>query len=314
MGAPDIPSSEDLARARRLLEGRLRRTPLLSLGPCATAATDVVLKLEQTQSTGAFKVRGALSAVLGAPVPAAGVVAASGGNHGAAVAWAAAQTGVKASIFVPSSSPRTKLERIQSYGADLHVVEGFYADALTAAQEFARTSGARQIHAYDDPLVVAGQATLGSELVDQLPTVTTILLAVGGGGLYAGVTLATAGRARVVPVEPVGAPTLHEALRAGRPVPVSVGGAAVDSLGAGVIGGIALAVAQAQGAIPLLVEDEVIRHAQHWLWEEARQVGEPGGVTALGALISGAYRPAEGEVVAVVISGGNTDPAALPPS
>ncbi|HUZ21799.1 MAG TPA: threonine/serine dehydratase [Acidimicrobiales bacterium] len=312
-----MPTSKDLEQARERLAGRVRRTPVIELGDelaaqlatgSARASWSLVLKLEMTQFTGSFKARGALNSLLARPVPESGVVAASGGNHGAAVAWAASTCGVPATIFVPSTSPASKLERIRGYGAELHVVEGHYAEALTASIAHAGRTGARLVHAYDDPDVVAGQSTIGAELLEQVPDADTVLLACGGGGLYAGVALACTGHAVAVPVEPATCPTLQRAVAAGEPVPVDVGGLAADSLGARQAGAIAAAVALAKHAEPRLVDDADIAAARSWLWEHVRVPAEPGGATGLAALLARAYEPREHEKVVVVVSGANWAP------
>jgi threonine dehydratase len=293
------------------LAGLVRRTPVLAVhgAELGTAAT-VLLKLELTQHTGSFKARGALNALLAADVPAGGVVAASGGNHGAAVAWAAARLGVPATVFVPATSPPLKAERIRGYGATVRVVDGYYADAAVAAAGFAAEHGLPAVHAYDDPAVVAGQGTVGLELLDQADGVDEVLVTVGGGGLAAGITVACEGRARVVPVEPAACPTLAGALAAGAPVDVDVGGVAADSCGARVLGTIAYRVLDSAAAGVVPVDDDAIVAAQRWLWEAVRVVAEPGGAVALAALLSGAHQPRPGSTVVVVVSGGNT--AALP--
>lgn len=304
--APELPGDRELQVARQRLAGQVRRTPVLELGNELHVSGRVLLKLELLQHTGAFKARGALNALLAHPSTDAGVVAASGGNHGAALAWAAARTGLRASIFVPASSPQAKKERIRGYGGELTVVDGYYADALEASTAHMERTGARSVHAYDEPAVVAGQSTIGAELLEQVPDVDTILVASGGGGLYAGTALACVDRARVLPVEPQNAQALYAAVAAGEPVPVEVGGVAVDSLGARKAGIIATTVARRQGATPVLVSDDAIVTAQRWLWEHARIVVEPGAATPMAALVAGAYEPAPEEAVAVVLSGGNT--------
>lgn len=319
-----MPSKADLTAARSRLSGHLRLTPTIELegllpeatgrspagrsparhSPARHSTARLVLKLELLQHTGSFKARGALNAIL-AKQPSKGVVAASGGNHGAAVAWAARRCGVPAAIFVPASSPELKAARIRSYGAELHLVDGLYADALEESRAHGLASGATPVHAYDDPDVVAGQASLGLELLEQEDP-TTVLVSCGGGGLYSGVSLACGERATVLPVEPEAAPSLHAAVIARRPVPVEVSGVAVDSLGAREAGTIATAVALSAGVTPLLVSDAAILAAQQLLWERLRVVAEPGGATALAALVGGAYEPAGDETVVVVVSGANT--------
>lgn len=294
------------------LAGRVRRTPVVDV---AVPSVDqpVALKLELLQHTGSFKARGALHRLLTADVGPAGVIAASGGNHGMAVAWAARELGVPAEVFVPETSSRVKVAGIRSYGARVTVTGRFYADAYDACRHRAEESGALAVHAYDDPAVVAGQGTVAVELVEQVPDVDTVLVAVGGGGLAGGITAGLAGRARVVAVEPERIPTLHSALAAGRPVDVEVGGVAADSLGARRIGTVPFAVlSAAAGLRSVLVSDEAVLDARRWLWRELRVVAEPGGAAALAALLCGAYRPERGgERVAVVVCGGNTDPSDL---
>jgi threonine dehydratase len=268
----------------------------------------VTLKLELLQNTGSFKSRGAFSRMLGAPIPDAGVVAASGGNHGAAVAYAAQILAVKAEIFVPSGTPRTKVARIASYGA--RVVQGgeTYAEALAASRLRQAETGALEVHAYDHHDVLAGQGTVGRELEHDSPELTHILVAAGGGGLIGGVAAWYAGSAEVVSVEPEGCPSLHDALLAGRPVDAPVGGIAADSLGARTVGAVMFPVAQRFVSASVLVPDEAIAAAQRLLWDKFRLVVEPGGATAAAALISGRFRPAEGARVGVIVCGANTDP------
>ncbi len=304
------PSREDLMRAADRLAGHIRRSPVYDLGDelaeeGATGAR-VVLKLELLQHTGSFKARGALNTLLARPVPPAGVVAASGGNHGAAVAWAAARVGVPARVFVPSTSPPVKARRIQSYGADVVVVDGYYPEALAASREWAGGRPVTQIHAYDTPEVIAGQGTLGFEIAQQVPDASSVLVSCGGGGLFAGVGLALDPVCQVVPVEPRLCPTLATALDRGGPVPVEVGGVAADSMGAATAGGIAHTVATDRAVRPVLVPDDAIVAAQAYLWERCRILAEPGGATAFAAVLSGAFRPEPGSTVVVVISGGNT--------
>jgi threonine dehydratase len=271
----------------------------------------VALKLELMQHTGSFKPRGAFNNLLSREVPAAGVVAASGGNHGAAVAFAAAKLGIPARIFVPRVAGPAKIALIRETGADLHVVEGAYSDALGAAQLHERETGAIQVHAYDAPQTVAGQGTLMREWEDQGLDADTVLIAVGGGGLIAGALAWLAGRRKVVAVEPEACPTLNRALASGPDTEVEVGGIAVNSLGARRIGAICYGLAKEQGVASVLVPDAAIAEAQRRLWRGLRVLAEPGGATALAALISGAYRPAPGERIAVLVCGGNAAPDPL---
>jgi threonine dehydratase len=265
----------------------------------------VVLKLELVQHTGSFKARGALNTLLTKAVPEGGVVAASGGNHGAALAWAASRVGVPAQVFVPATSPQVKARRIAGYGATVVVVDGYYPDALAASREWAADRPVTEVHAYDAPEVVAGQGTLGLELADQVPDADQVLVSCGGGGLFAGVALALDGGPAVLPVEPERCRTLHAALEAGGPVQGEVGGVAADSMGAATAGRIAYAVAARRGICPLLVPDDAIVAAREFLWERCRILAEPGGATALASLLCGAARLDAGTTV-VVVSGGNT--------
>lgn len=263
------------------------------------------LKLELLQHSGSFKVRGAFANLLRRPVPPAGVVAASGGNHGAAVAYAAMVLGKPAKIFVPSIAAPMKIARIRSYGADLVVGGDRYADALAASEAWLRDSGAMAVHAYDQPETLLGQGGVGLELEEQDPDVETLLVAVGGGGLIGGIAAWYAGRVKVVAVEPEAAPTLNMALKAGRPVEAPAGGIAADSLAPKQIGSLMFPIAQKHVAESVLVPDDAIRAAQVTLWDKLRLVAEPGGAAAFAALLSGAYRPERNERVAVLVCGGN---------
>jgi threonine dehydratase len=286
----------------------VRVTPVVALNGAdfGLASFPLVLKLEQLQHSGSFKARGAFANILMRPVPAAGVVAASGGNHGAAVAYAAMRRHVRAKIFVPTVSSPAKIQRIREYGAEL-VVEGErYADALAASEAWIGHSGAMAVHAFDQAETLLGQGTIGMELAAQAPVLDTLLVAVGGGGLIGGIAAWYAGRIKVVGVEPEEAPTLAAALRAGRPVDAATGGIAADSLAPRRVGALMLPIAQAYVERVVLVSDGAIRDAQQALWRALRVVAEPGGAAALAALVSGAYVPAPGERVGVLVSGGNT--------
>lgn len=291
-----------------VIRPHVRVTPVLQLGgrDLELAPFPLTLKLELCQHSGSFKARGAFANLLLRTIPTAGVVAASGGNHGAAVAYAARELGVRATIFVPTVSSPAKIERIRSYGAELVVGGDRYADALAASETYARHSGALPVHAFDQPETLLGQGTLGLELAGQAPALDTLLVAVGGGGLIGGVAAWYAGRVQVIGVEPEAAPTLFEALRAGGPVDAPAGGVAADSLAPRRVGALMFPIAQAHVARVALVSDEAIRAAQQRLWDSARIVAEPGGAAALAALLAGAYVPAAGERVGVVVSGGNT--------
>ncbi len=303
-----IPTDEDLARAHIRLRSRVRRTPILRIdGRDVGSHGTLTLKLEQLQHTGSFKARGALNAVLTMPPHATSVTAASGGNHGAAVAWAARQAGVRATIFVPSFSPQVKQDAIRRYGADLHLVDGFYADALEASQQYAADHGAVHIDAYDQAATVAGQSTVGAELAEQIPAGDVVIVSCGGGGLFAGVCLALRGRNTVIAAEPETAGSLSAAIAAGQPVDIDIdrAGAAVDSLGARRAGAIATAVALDQGSPVLLTPDQAIRQAQQQLWENLRIAVEPGGATALAAALHHA-RDLAGRRITVLLSGANS--------
>lgn len=273
----------------------------LGLAPFALS-----LKLEQLQLAGSFKTRGAFANLLSREVPAAGVVAASGGNHGAAVAYAARRLGVPARIYVPRVASPAKIERIRSYGADLVVGGERYADALASSEGWAAESGALQVHAYDQPETLLGQGTVALELSAQAPLLDTVLVPVGGGGLIGGMASWYGRSARIVGVEPEAAPTLTEALRAGRPVDAPAGGIAADSLAPRRVGEIMFPIARAFVERVVLVSDEAIGRSQRALWDALRVVAEPGGAAAFAALHSGAYRPAHGERVGAVVTGGNT--------
>ncbi len=257
------------------------------------------------QPTGSFKVRGAFSALTAAAIPEAGVVAASGGNFGLAVAYAARVLGLRATIFVPATSPEEKIGRIADYGAVVRVVPGYYAQALESSRDWAAESGAFEAHAYDDPEVVAGQGTCGREIMEQVPQFSTIVVAVGGGGLIGGIASWVRTGARIVGVEPELCPTLYEARRSGGPVEVEVGVVAASALGAARLGELAWT---ANGWIDrsLLVSDDAIIEAQRWLWDTCRVLAEPAACAPIAALTTGAYTPEPGESVVAVISGANT--------
>jgi threonine dehydratase len=266
----------------------------------------LTLKLELLQHSGSFKARGAFANLLLRPVPPIGVVAASGGNHGAAVAFAAMMLGVPARIFVPTVSSAAKVDRIRSYGADLVITGERYADALAATESWAAESGAMPVHAFDQVETILGQGTLGLELESQAPDLDTIITAVGGGGLISGLAVWYAGRRKTVGVEPELAPTLTRALAAGRPVDAEAGGVAADSLAPRRVGELVFPIVRKHVAEVVLVTDQAIRDAQEKIWNTVRIVVEPGGAAALAALMSGRYRPEPGERVGIVVSGGNT--------
>ena len=302
----------EIEAAATRIAGRVRRTPVMTVaGPEFGLRYPVTLKLELLQHAGSFKPRGAFNRLLSAQLPASGAIAASGGNHGAAVAYAAQQLGVPAEIFVPELTPRAKLDRIASYGARLIQGGATYAEALAASRERQRETGALEVHAYDHADVLAGQGTLGREIEQDAPELTHILVSVGGGGLIGGIAGWYAGRTEVVAVEPELCPSLHQALAAGSPTAAPVGGVAADSLGARQVGGLMFEVARRHVRTSVLVSDAAIREAQRALWDGLRLIAEPGGATAFAALHSAAWTPPEGARVGVVVCGANADPATI---
>jgi threonine dehydratase len=302
-------SRRDIAAAAARIAGYIRHTPLLCLtGAELGLAYPVTLKLELLQHAGSFKPRGAFNRLLSAKLPEAGVIAASGGNHGAAVAYAARVLGVTAEIFVPALTPPAKVARIASYGARIVQIGATYAEALTASRDRQSETGALEVHAYDHLDVLAGQGTVGREFEQDAPDLSHILVATGGGGLIGGIAAWYAGSAAVISVEPEGCPALHDALKAGRPIEAQVGGLAADSLGARQVGGLMFPVAQAFVADAVLVPDAAIAAAQRLIWDRLRLVAEPGGATALAALLSGAFTPPAGARVGVLVCGANADP------
>ena len=307
-----VPSHGDILAARDRIRRYVRRTPVLEAGPGTFGVhAPLTLKLELLQHMGSFKPRGAFSKMLASEVPGAGAIAASGGNFGLAVAYAARTLGHHAEIFVPSTSPEAKIARVREQGADVRVIDGYYDDASAAAHERAAETGACWMHPFDQPEVVAGQGTIGIELSEQVPDADTVLVAVGGGGLIGGIAAWFAGDVRVVGVEPASSRCLDAALEAGEPVEVPVSGIAADSLGTRRVGEIAFAVAREHVDRVALVEDEAIRDAQRAIWRDLRMVAEPGGAAALAAIRSGAYVPAAGERVVVLICGANADPSTV---
>ena len=296
-----------IGHAHDRIRDHVRLTPILSASGADLGLTPfpLTLKLELFQHAGSFKTRGAFTNLLSRTIPAAGVVAASGGNHGAAVAYAALRLGVPAHIFVPTVSVPAKIARIRDYGAQLVVGGDLYADALAASQAWTRESGALPVHAFDQAETLLGQGTLALELERQAP-LDTLLVAVGGGGLIGGIAAWYGGRVKVIGVEPEAAPTLFDALRAGRPVDAPAGGIAADSLAPRRVGELMFPIAQAHVARVVLVSDDAIRRAQRALWEAFRVVAEPGGAATTAALLAGAYVPAAGERVGVIVCGGNT--------
>ena len=309
-------SRDDIRRCYETIRPFIRRTPVIQvdlsdLDGSAGTWPQATLKLEQLQCAGSFKARGAFTNLLLRDVPPAGVVAASGGNHGVAVAYAAHRRGVPAKIFVPTVSAPAKMERIRQLGADLVVTGDRYADALAAAQDFQRDSGAISVHAYDQRETIMGQGTLGLELAGQAGDLDTVLVPVGGGGLISGVAAWFAGRTRVIGVEPEGAPTLSRARAAGQPVDAPAGSVAADALAPRQVGELVFPITQAYVEDVLLVQDASILAAQQALWQAFRIAAEPAASVGIAALLAGVYKPAPGEHVAVVISGANMSPAQL---
>jgi threonine dehydratase len=295
-----------IAETLTLIRPYVRRTPVLAADAAdfGLAASPLLFKLELLQHAGSFKARGAFANLLLRDVPAAGVVAASGGNHGAAVAYAAMKRGVKATIFVPGIAAEAKKQRIREYGAELVIVGERYADALAESERWVASSGALPVHAYDQAETLLGQGTVGAEL-DEDAALDTLLVAVGGGGLIGGIAAWYQGRVRVVGVEPEAAPTLAHALAAGQPVDAPAGGIAADSLAPRRVGALMFPIAQRHVDHVALVSDEAIRAAQVALWKTLRVASEPGGAAAFAALLSGRYRPRPGERVGILVCGGN---------
>ncbi len=309
-------SPTDITEAAARIAPYVRHTPIMRLAAGDFGMADAVtLKLELLQHAGSFKPRGAFNRILRARaaglVPASGVIAASGGNHGAAVAYAAQQLGLTAEIFVPELTPAAKCARIESCGARLVRTGAAYADAFAASQIRAAESGALVVHAYDHADVLAGQGTTALEFEADAPDLTHILVATGGGGLIGGMAAWLAGRIKVISVEPEACPTLHGALAAGHPVVGPVGGVASDSLGAKEVGALMFPIAQRYVAEAVLVTDAAIIAAQRLLWDRMRLIAEPGGATALSALLSGAWTPPPGARVGVLVCGANADPAKI---
>lgn len=306
-------SRADIDAAAARLVGRVRHTPVLRPGPGTfEVAHPLVVKLELLQHTGSFKPRGAFNRVLTAPgVPAAGLIAASGGNHGAAVAFVAAAAGLPVEIFVPEATSPVKVERLRHFGVEPTVAGALYDDAQAACERRAAETGALMVHPYEHPAVVAGQGTVGRELEADAPDLDTVLVAVGGGGLIAGVAAWYDRRVRVVGVEPETSRCLGAALDAGRQVEVEVSGIASDSLGARRVGDLAFTIAGAAVERAVAVPDTAIAAAQRALWSDLRVMAEPGGATALAALLAGAYVPEPDERVGVVVCGANVDPTTV---
>jgi threonine dehydratase len=303
---------QDVQDAARRIDGRVRRTPLL---PPARSDGGVWLKAEHLQHCGVFKTRGAfnrqLAGLESGEIGEAGVVIASGGNAGLAQAYTARELGIACTVFVPEAAPEVKVQRIRAYDADVQRVGSEFAQAFQASLDFANERGAVLLHAYDQVEVAAGAGTIAEEVLDDVPDLDTIVVAVGGGGLYAGIAASALGRARVVAVAPARCPTLHRAMAEGRPVDVEVGGVAADSLGARRLGELAFSAVQDEPPVSVLVSEEEILEARHRLWEDYRIASEHGAATAYAALTSGRYAPADGERIAVIVCGANTDVTTL---
>jgi threonine dehydratase len=309
--AMDVTSEigpQAIERCETLIRPYIRRTPVVDVDPreFGLGARALTLKLELLQHSGSFKARGAFANLLTRDVPKAGVVAASGGNHGAAVAYAAMKLGKPAKIFVPSVSSPAKVQRIRDYGADLSIEGDRYADALAASEVWMRESGAMPVHAFDQTETIMGQGTLGLELEQQAPHIDTLLVPVGGGSIVSGTAAWYRGRINVIGVEPFASPTLTQAFEAGRPVDAEAGGLAADSLAPRRVGERVFPIVAKYARRPVLVSDDAIAKAQATLWRALCIVAEPGGAAAFSALLSGAYKPQANERVAVIISGGNT--------
>jgi threonine dehydratase len=299
---------ESIASTYELIRPHIRQTPVVEVQGADFGLNGIGLvhKLELVQHSGSFKARGAFANMLMREIPPTGVVAASGGNHGAAVAFAAMKLKRPARIFVPEVASAAKLERIRGYGADLVVTGERYADALAASEEWAAQSGALVVHAYDQVETLLGQGTVGLELENQYPKLDTLLVAVGGGGLIGGIAAWYGSRIKIVGVEPQAAPTLTRALQAGCPVDTEAGGIAADSLAPKRVGKLMFPIAQAHVQSVLLVSDDAIVEAQKALWKVLHVVAEPGGAATLAALLSRRYQPQPGERVGVLVCGGNT--------
>jgi threonine dehydratase len=301
-------SWEAIEAAETAIRPHIRRTPVIDVNGAdfGLAPFPLAVKLESLQCSGSFKARGAFANLRLRKIPERGVVAASGGNHGAAVAYAARRLSIPARIFVPTISSPAKIRRIADYGAELEVGGERYADALAASEAWAAAHGEVTVHAFDQRETLLGPGTLGKELAEQAPGLETLLVAVGGGGLIGGLAAWYEGTIRIVGVEPTAAPTLTRALEAGGPVDAEAGGIAADSLAPRRVGELMFPIAQAFVARVVLVSDDAIRKAQAALWATLRVVAEPGAAAPMAALLCGAYAPAPGERVGAVVSGGNT--------
>jgi threonine dehydratase len=306
---PDFLSPSRITQALQRLHGHVRRTPVLEVDgtDVGLPGVQLVFKLEFLQHAGSFKVRGAFTHLLTREVPPVGVVAASGGNHGLAVAFAAMRTGTPASIFVPGVCAPVKMAQIRACGAQLHVVGERYADALAASQQWQHDSGALPIHAFDQPETLLGQATVALEFERQAPGLDAVLVAVGGGGLIGGMAAWYRGRTALIAVEPEAAPTLAHAMAAGHPVDAPAGGVAADSLAPRQVGALMFPLAQSHVQRTVLVSDAAIQQAQQTLWRVLRVVVEPGGAAAFAALEGRAFAVQPGQRIGVLLCGANSD-------
>jgi threonine dehydratase len=305
---PMVIDREGIAGVEKIIRSRVRRTPVVVVeaGDFGLTGAAITFKLELLQHGGSFKARGAFANLLTREIPAAGVVAASGGNHGVALSFAAMKLGVPARIFVPSVASKEKTDRIRACGAELVIAGDRYADAFAACEQWTADSGALMVHAYDQAETLLGQGSVGLEFAEQAPDLDTLLVAVGGGGLIGGVAAWYEGKIKIVGVEPETAPTLANAMRAGRPVDSEAGGIAADSLAPKRVGELMFPIAKRYVSEVALVPDAAIQDAQEQLWKVMRVATEPGGAAAFAALLCGRYKPAEGERVGVLVCGGNT--------
>jgi threonine dehydratase len=304
-----VVNRKSIAENYKLIQPHIRRTPVIEIDAAdfgLSSAHKITFKLELFQHAGSFKARGAFTNLLTRKVPSAGVVAASGGNHGVAVAFAAMKLGKPAKIFVPAVASQEKIERIRGFGAELVIAGERYADALAASEKWVAETGAMPIHAFEQIETMIGQGSVGLEIEEQAPKLDTLLVAVGGGGLIGGVAAYYADRVNVIGVEPEAAPTLWNALKAGRPVDSEAGGIAADSLAPKRVGELMFPIAQEYISNVVLVSDDAIQQAQETLWKTFRVVAEPGGAAASAALLSGRYKPKRGERVGILVCGGNT--------
>lgn len=305
-----LPLRADILAAQERIAPYVRRTPVLQIELPGVAA-EVTVKLEQLQHTGSFKVRGVFNTLLTHDIPAAGVTTASGGNHGAAMAYAASRLGHPCAVFVPSIAPAGKIKLIERFGATVHIAGDVFAEAAEASAGYSARTGALDVHPYNGASVIAGQGTVAAELHAQAPDLDTVLASVGGGGFIGGLATYYGDDVRLVGVEPDQSPTLHAARGAGRPVDVETGGIAADSLGCRRVGDIAYDVASRHVDDVVLVTDDDIRAAQHWLWSECHLIAEAGGATALAALLANRVPTRAGQRIGVVVCGANTDPATV---